>query len=500
MQTGKRKYGETDMKKKVVVALLMIVLALGVSAQAEDTYDDGGVLDPENPVTLTVWHYYNGAHQAAFDKLVEEFNGTVGKDLGIYIEETSKGSVSDLESAIQDAVNEAVGAEEIPDIFSTYTDSAYVMQKNGILADLTQYFTQEELDQYVDAYIQEGEFAGDGGLYVFPVAKSTEITMINKTDWEPFAEETGASLDELNTVEGIVRVAEQYYDWTDAQTPDVPDDGKAFYGRDSISNYILIGMKQLGTDLFTVKDGEVTMQADKDALHTLWENYYVPYVKGYFVSYGKFGSDDVKTGDTLAYTGSTASAMYFPDNVELDDDSYPIDYAILNAPVLEGGEDYKVQQGAGMAVAKSDKAHEYAASIFLKWFTKGENSLKFGSASGYLPVRKDANNTEALDRVIQEEQIQIAPKTYDCLASVLDQFENTSYYVPACFDNSYPTRSVLDYNLKDKAVADREAIEEEIAGGTAREEAIAPYITEESFESWYDAFVSALSEAAGLKE
>ena len=486
------------MKKKAVIALLATVLVFGATAQAEDSYDDGGILDPENPVTLTVWHYYNGVHQAAFDKLVEEFNGTVGKDLGIYVEETSKGSVSDLESAIQDAVNAEVGAEDMPDVFSTYTDSAYVLQKDGVLTDLTQYFTQEELDQYVDAYVKEGEFAGDGGRYVFPVAKSTEITMMNKTDWEKFAGETDASLDDLSTMQGIVKVAEQYYDWTDAKTPDIPNDGKAFYGRDSMSNYFLIGMKQLGRDLFEVKDGSVTLQADKDALHTLWENYYVPYVKGYFVSYGRFGSDDVKTGDTLVYTGSTASSMYFPDNVELDDDSYPIDYVIKNAPVFEGGEAYRVQQGAGMAVAKSDRMHEYAASVFLKWFTQSDNSLKFGSASGYLPVRKDANTTEALDRVIQEDQIQIAPKTYDCLTTVMDQFENTAYYVPACFENSYQARRVLDYNLKDKAVADKEAIDEEIAGGTAREEAIAPYITEEAFDSWYEVFVSELSEAAGL--
>lgn len=186
----------------------------------KETYDDGGVLDLENPVTLTIWHYYNGAYQAAFDKLVEEFNNSAGKDLGIY-------------------------AEEMPDLFSAYTDSALGLQKDGLLTDLNQYFTAEELDKYVDAYVQEGEFAGDGGLYVFPVAKSTEITMMNKTDWDKFAEETGAILDDLSTVEGIAKVAEQYYDWTDAQTPDMPDDGKAFYGRDSMSNYFLIGMKQM---------------------------------------------------------------------------------------------------------------------------------------------------------------------------------------------------------------------------------------------------------------
>lgn len=144
----------------------------------KETYDDGGVLDPENPVTLTIWHYYNGAYQAAFDKLVEEFNNSAGKDLGIYV-------------------------EEMPDLFSAYTDSALGLQKDGLLTDLNQYFTAEELDKYVDAYVQEGEFAGDGGMYVFPVAKSTEITMMNKTDWDKFAEETGATLDGLSTVEGI---------------------------------------------------------------------------------------------------------------------------------------------------------------------------------------------------------------------------------------------------------------------------------------------------------
>ena len=34
-------------------------------------------LDPKDPVSLTIWHYYNGSQQSAFDALVEEFNDTV---------------------------------------------------------------------------------------------------------------------------------------------------------------------------------------------------------------------------------------------------------------------------------------------------------------------------------------------------------------------------------------------------------------------------------------
>ena len=66
-------------------------------------------LDPSNPVSLTVWHYYNGAQQSAFDELVSEFNATVGKEKGIYVEGYSQGSVSDLEKAVAAAAAGSVG-------------------------------------------------------------------------------------------------------------------------------------------------------------------------------------------------------------------------------------------------------------------------------------------------------------------------------------------------------------------------------------------------------
>ena len=103
--------------------------------------------------------------------------------------------------------------------------------------------------------------------------------MINKTDWEPFAEATGVTVEDLSTTEVITKAAEKYYEWTDSLTPDIPDDGKALYGRDSMSNYFIIGMKQMGTDIFEVTDGQVKFNLDKELIRRLWDNYYVPYVK-----------------------------------------------------------------------------------------------------------------------------------------------------------------------------------------------------------------------------
>lgn len=485
--------------KKWLTAALVGVLSLSLltGCSTKDTNKNNAVkLDPSNPVSLTVWHYYNGAQQAAFDQLVQEFNATVGKEKGIYVEGFSQGSVSDLERAVTDAVAEKVGAQPMPDLFSTYADTAYAVQQQGKLADLKQYFTADELADYVDAYIQEGYFHNDQALYLFPVAKSTEVMMLNATDWQPFAEATGATIAELATVEGIVQVAQRYYEWTDSLTPDVPDDGKAFYGRDSMSNYFVIGMKQMGVDIFDVTNGAVTLRPEKEQIRRLWENYYVPYVKGYFTSLGKFRSDDVKTGDILAYTGSTSSAMYFPNEVVLNEGSKPIEYMVLPAPIMEGGERYNVQQGAGMAVTKSDAVHEYAACEFMKWFTAKENNIRFVFESAYFPVRKDANTMAALDEIIKAEGLRVNNKTYDCLTSIISQFESIHFYTTKCFSNGYATRKVLDYNLSDQAVADKAAIEAAVAAGTPRAEAVAPYVTQAAFDRWYEGFCQALEGAA----
>lgn len=454
-------------------------------------------LDPDDPVSLTVWHYYNGAQQTAFNSLVQEFNETEGRELGIYVQSYSQGSVSNLELAVRDSLAGKVGAKEMPDIFSSYADTAYEVEQAGALADLSEYLSGEELGRYVDSYIEEGRIAQDGSLRIFPVAKSTEIMMINKTDWEIFAKATGASLDRLATIEGVVETSRAYYEWTDGLTPNIPDDGKAFYGRDAMANYFLIGMRQLGTEIFQADGGQVALNMPKESLRRLWDNYYVPIVKGYFGAYGSFRSDDVKTGDLLAYTGSTTSAMYFPDRVEMDDGSHEIEYVVMAAPVFAGGENYAVQQGAGMVVAKSDERHEYAAVEFLKWFTRTENNLRFGGVAGYMPVLEGAGSREMLDRVIREQGITVAEKTYDCLICVFEDMKNVKYYTNKSFENGSRARKVLEYNLADKAAADRRQVEALIAEGVGLEAACAPYLTDEAFDVWYDRFCSALREAAG---
>ena len=383
------------MKKSRVLWIATAFLTVCVMLVTGCSTDKSAVkLDSSNPVSLEVWHYYNGPQKIAFDDMVSEFNETIGQEKGIVVEAFNQGSVSDLLTKVSDAANKKVGADDIPDIFAAYADTAYELDQLGVVADLDPYFTQEELEQYVPSYIEEGRFDQSNSLKIFPTAKSTEVMMLNKTDWDKFAEATGATYEDISTIEGITETARKYYEWTDSLTPEA-DDGKTFFGRDVMANYLISGMKQQGITLFDVSsDGKVTFNLDENALRKLWDNYYIPYINGYFGAFGKFRSDDAKTGDLIALVCSTTGATYFPSEVTINDtESYPIEGVVLENPCFEGAERYSIQQGAGMVVTKSDEKTEYAAAEFLKWFTDTQRNIDFSVTSGYLPVKNEANDT-----------------------------------------------------------------------------------------------------------
>lgn len=471
--------------RKMFLAALAAAMLLSACGQ--------GAKEPAaaEPVRITVWHYYNGAQLQTFDALVEEFNATAGKDKGIVVESSSRGTVNDLALSVMSAANGEAGAEEIPNIFAAYSDTAYALDQLGYVAQLNEYMTEAELSAYVGSYIEEGRLSGED-LKIFPVAKSVEIMVLNKTDWVPFAAATGASYEDLATIEGVTAAAEAYYNWTDAQTPE-PNDGKALFGRDAMANYFFSGSMQLGTELFQVTDGKVSLDFDQDVLRALWDNYYVPFVKGYFNASGRFRSDDLKTGNVLACVCSSSGATYLPDSVSTSDsEEHPIELAILPCPQFQSGAAYAIQQGAGMVVTtRSDE--EIAASVeFLKWFTEDGRNIRFSVGSGYLPVTKAASDMEAINAA----GLAVTDVMEKVLTVSVDTVAGNRLYTPPAFTAGVEARSVLEYAMSDAAVRDRAVVAERLAAGESLEEAAADFTSDEYFEAWYAGLLSQLQALA----
>lgn len=473
------------------MAGLLCAVALALSCTGCEV---PAVSKKENEITtITVWNYYNSDQLESFNEMVRQFNESVGREKGIVVETYSQGSINDLETNVLESAQGKVGAAELPNIFSTYADTAYNLNEMGLLADLRPYLTEEEWATYVPGFLTEGDFDGTGEVKIFPVAKSTQLLFLNDTDWQKFAKATGAQYSDLATLEGLTRTAELYYNWTDAQTPE-PDDGKALFGRDAMANYFLIGAQQLGCTVLEVENGKMTVGLDKATARKLWDNYYVPYIKGYFAASGRFRSDDIKTGNILAYVGSSTSGTYFPDQVSTNDtESHRIEMKVLQDPVFEAGEAVAVQQGAGMAVTKGSEKEIEASVEFLKWFTQPENNILFSVGSGYLPVTQQANSMDA----IRASGLKLADGIEQALTQAVDTVQKNRMYTTKAFKNGSEVRNVLDYDLSDLAAADRQTVEQRIAQGQSAEQAQAEFLTDGYFEQWYEQLCDQLNEYAG---
>lgn len=475
--------------KSLLCGLCAAALALGCAGC-------GGSAGPEVPAKvtdITVWTYYNGDQLESFNSLVNQFNETVGAQKGIKVSTESQGSVNDLETSVMDSAEGKVGAAAMPNIFSAYADTAYALDRMGMVVDLAPYLTEEEKAQFVEGYLSEGGFGEDDSIKIFPVAKATELLFLNDTDWQAFADATDVRYEDLATMEGLTAAAEKYYNWTDAQTA-VPDDGKALFGRDSMANYMLVGAQQLGDTIFAVKDGRMTVNFERDVARRLWDNYYVPFVKGWFAATGRFRSDDIKTGNVLAYVGSSSSATFFPTRVTNDaNESHEISLKTLPAPQFEGGEAVAVQQGAGMVVTAAKEEEVKASVEFLKWFVRAENNIAFSVGSGYLPVTRKANDMQE----ILASGLTLDDNMQQTLAVAVDTVNGNRLYTPHAFAGGSSARKVLEYGLSDLAAADRETVVQRIAEGQSAAEAEAEFLTDEYFEAWYQDICAKLAQYEG---
>jgi multiple sugar transport system substrate-binding protein len=411
----------------MMLTLLILLSSTGCSTKT--------VLDPQKPVTLTMWHNYGGQMKNLMDEMIDEFNRTVGADQGIIINVTSISGSSALHDKLISAAYGDPGAPEFPDLAVVYPKTALKLAEKDLLADLSDRFTGEELSAYVPRFVEEGKIKG--GLFVFPIAKSTEVLFVNRSIFDRFAADTGAAYDDLSTFEGIIRTADKYYEWSE---------GKAFYMPDSVFNLALIGMAQLGEDF--VQENRLNMASGE--YKKIWDGYFLSAVKGSTAIFDGYSTDLFKTGDVICSTGSTAGTLFYPDTVTYTDNTKEnAEYAILPYPVFEGGKKVALQRGGGMCVIKSSGQKEIAAAVFLKWFTAPEQNLHFTASSGYLPVTEEAfgNAMSRQMEGISEENIK------KLLSTAMVMQEEYDFFIPPLTDNYDELQKGYEARLKKAAKA-----------------------------------------------
>lgn len=146
-----------------------------------------------------------------------------------------------------------------------------------------------------------------------------------------------------------------------------------------------------------------------------------------------------------------------------------------------------------MSVIKSDPKTEYACSVFLKWFTEEDRNIEFSVNSGYLPVKKDANDIEKISSAKSD----IDATMKDTIALSIDEINSYSLYTSPPFESSAEVRKYVEDYLTDTSAAAYEETWGRIADGIDRDIVLVQYTNDAAFENWYADLVSGLESITG---
>ena len=366
------------MKKQLRLITLCLIIPFLLSGCGKSVR-----LDPKNPVTITMWHNYGGEMQNAMNELIEEFNNSIGRQRGIIVSVTSVSASKDIQEKLFSIAAGNPGAPALPNLVTTYPKTALVLFEQGLLVPLEEQFTERKLQAYLPPFLDEGRLR-DGQLYVFPIAKSTEVLFLNRTLFDRFAAATGVSIDNLTTFEGLSQTAIQYYEWTDSLTPDIANDGKAFFTADSWFNIAFVGIAQLG-GVFVTPDH---LNIAGDDFRRIWDATATPALAGGYAITGGYASDLIKTGEIICAMGSTAGILFYGDHITYPDNTIEATtFSILPCPVFDGGAKIAIQRGGVFGMVCSTRA-EYALHFFYWLLAGNKGCLHKSDATGVCRNRK----------------------------------------------------------------------------------------------------------------
>ena len=112
------------------------------------------LLSPKDPTMLSIWHVYGEQADSPMNRLLTEFNDTVGREKGILLNVTNMTNSAAIGGQLQDAKAGKPGALDLPDLFSAHPADASGLGIEN-LVDWNDWFTAEDMAAYVPGFVQD---------------------------------------------------------------------------------------------------------------------------------------------------------------------------------------------------------------------------------------------------------------------------------------------------------------------------------------------------------
>ncbi len=394
-------YERTTKPMKKLVSLLLVflmvftMLATTACTPKEETkvkqlpkfeLADGETYDG-SAVEIEFSHTMGQNLTAVLDAYIEEFNEIYPN---IKITHSQVGNYDD----VRDTVSKQILAGTQPNIAYCYPDHVALYNLAGATVTLDQFInspelgmTQEQIDDFIDGYWNEGKAYGDGLMYTLPLSKSTEVLYYNKTYFEANNISVPTTWDELEAA--CRRILE-----IENNPNCIP------LGYDSEANWFITMCEQLGTP-YTSATGTKYLfdNAENKAFVERFAKWYyegLMTTQEIFGSYtsGMFVQQD--TAKTYSYMSIGSSAGATHQRPTKGADGYPFEVGIAPIPQVDPSNPKAISQGPSLVLLNNENRQEVIASyLFMEFLTTNVNfQAEFSMASGYMPVLESVMNNE----------------------------------------------------------------------------------------------------------
>ena len=389
---------------------------------------------------IVFWSTFNDNYQSTIQEAANKFMELEPK---VHVEiKKESGSYT----ALKDKVIENLAAQSHPDMFVGYPDSVQELMQYGAVVRLDPYMNNEEygwaedeLEDVIKAYRDEGESYPIEGVYSVPVAKSTEAMFYNKdvlvglnlsaqdatiNEGKPLTEEY---INNLTWEELFDKLCPAIVAYNDSLAADkkillTGDKKTAVFAYDSDDNLFITLAEQYGYGYTSLDTSTGTGSIDfvNDGMKGLLKKFYgYAHKEGtpYFLTKGsnenKYTNENFTAGYTLFSVGSTGGANY--------QKSDNFDTGVAKIPHAAGKAAKVINQGPSIAVLDhKDENRKLASWLFYKFFTNTDNAAVWAINSGYNPIRYSTLDSADYAEYASLEGKQ--PRTVDIIKARVSQY------------------------------------------------------------------------------
>ena len=445
------------MKKVLVSLLLLIVMMFNIVALTGCDLSKiiGG--DPDDgKVTITFYHTMGENLRTILDQYIVEFNKLYPD---ITIEHSQVGGYDDVRDQIKTELT--VGNQ--PNIAYCYPDHVALYNLALAVKTLDEYIastevveradgtteilglTQEQINDFIPAYYDEGRQFGDDLMYTMPFSKSTEVLYYNKTFFDEHNLKVPTTWDELEAVCAKIKEI---------------DPNSIPLGYDSEANWFITMTEQLGTP-YTSATGDHFL-FDTPENHQFCADFREWYLKGYVTTQEILGSytsslfTSKETTRSYMSIGSSAGATH-QRPTKNDDGSYPFEVGIAPIPQVNPANPKVISQGPSVCIFEAPEAEMRASWLFVKYLcTSVQFQADFSRVSGYVPVIKSVNTDPVYAKFLSNAN---GGEYIAALSAKVCLEQADAYYVSPAFNGSSDARDQVGILLQaclliDKNVAD----------------------------------------------